>query len=331
MLAQARVAHLRPALDRREPSARLTAMPLLALSLAAMLLGAGQLACGSSDESLALADDTIPDGYEGMNFYEANGDDPPSIDRAPLGNVPGSYELVSGEPLPACSAGVGQRPTAPPGDPTLACPTVTRETISDFTYSGNPTSTTFGSDAALPGGTYHYPTDPGTLVSDVTADDWHIYGTVSQISGFGIYLSGCQLINAAAYRGIAFRLWGSIGDGGALVFFVGSADNQVASSWINDNKPNPSDPDEPHNLGRCIPLTARYDGTCREARRVLDVSDSPRPTVIQWRDLGEGCPDPSVDPTEITTIAWYLPQPLQGSYAVDIHIDDLRFSDEGPL
>jgi hypothetical protein len=38
-----------------------------------------------------------------------------------------------------------------------------------------------------------------------------------------------------------------------------------------------------------------------------------------------------VDPSEITSIAWYFPQVGQGPYSVDIHIDDLRFTNEGPL
>ena len=53
--------------------------------------------------------------------------------------------------------------------------------------------------------------------------------------------------------------------------------------------------------------------------------------MVLWRDLAEGCPDPGVDPSEITSIAWYFPQPIRGSYTVDIHIDDLRFTDEAPL
>jgi hypothetical protein len=299
---------------------RLAALPWLVL-----------LGCGTSGDS-PDADALAPgDGYEGMNFYEANGDEPPSIDSAPVGNVPGSYEFVSGEELPVCSAGVGERPTAPIADTALACPRVTHAVITDFTFTGNPNSVSFAGDAAFPGGTYHYPDASDALRSDVTNGDWHIYGTVRDVSGFGLYFNACQQLDAAAYRGIAFKLWGQIGDGGALVFYVGTSVNQVASSWVNANKADPSAPDEPANMGRCVPVSGRYDGTCREARRILTVPAQPENSLVLWRDLADGCPDPSVDPSEINTIAWYFPQPVSGSYTVDIHVDDLRFTNEGPL
>lgn len=304
-------------------------------ALAGLVSLGGALACGSEGGAAApeqVASAARREGYEGMNFYETNADQAPSIGSVPLGGVPGSYGLVTGEdPLPVCSAGIGERPTASPSEAALACPPVTRELISDFTFTGNPSNVTFGGDAAVPGGTFHYPDAPDALRSDVTDGDWHIYGTVRSISGFGLYFSGCHQIDAAAYRGVAFELWGQIGDGGGLVFFVGTAENQVASSWVNENKASPSEPDEPVNRGRCVPLSSRYDGTCREARRVASVPEAPERVIVLWRDLGEGCPDPSVNPSEITTIAWYFPQPIRGPYEVDIHIDDLRFTDEGPL
>ena len=309
------------------PLAQATRAPALALPGLGLL---GLLACGASDPADA-SPAVARDGYEGMNFYETNGDEPPSIDSAPLGNVPGSYELVSGEELPVCSAGVGERPTAAPGDSALACPPITREVISDFTFTGNPSGVSFGPDAAFPGGTYHYPDAPDELRADVTGGDWHIYGTVSTISGFGLYFNVCQQLDAAAYRGMAFKLWGEIGDGGALAFFVGTAQNQVASSWVNETQASAGLPDEPLNMGRCVPLSSRYDGTCREARRVLNVPSEPETSLLLWRDLVDGCPEPSVNPSEITSIAWYFPQPARGSYTVDIHLDDLRFTDEGPL
>jgi hypothetical protein len=38
-----------------------------------------------------------------------------------------------------------------------------------------------------------------------------------------------------------------------------------------------------------------------------------------------------LNPGEITAMAWYFPASPSGSYAVDIHIDDLRFTNAGPL
>ena len=109
-------------------------------------------------------------------------------------------------------------------------------------------------------------------------------------------------------------------------FFVGSAAHQVSSTWLNTNKPAPTDADEPPNAGRCIPLAQRFDNTCREPRIGLPVTDAPTLIQVHWRDLVDGCPEASVNSTELTSIAWYFP-PSSQDYAIDIHLDDLRFAE----
>jgi hypothetical protein len=284
-------------------------------------------ACGgttrSEQETLALS----PGGFEGPNFYEAQGSG-----GQPTPTIPSDfYEFVGdAEPVAVCSRGPAPEPVDTPMDPALRCPALSQDGLSDFTYSGgDPRNVFFGADSSVPGGTFFYP--EGVLTSDVSGNDWHLSGTVDTVSGFGIFLNGCSELDASAYRGIAFNLSGRIGDGGALVFFVGTAANQIAYTWLNANRADASIADEPPNLGRCTPVALRYDGSCREARIGLTVQQELRPTRIEWQYLMQGCPEPSVNPSEITSIGWYFPQVTTGPYEVDVHLDDLRFSNEGPL
>jgi hypothetical protein len=287
---------------------------------------------GGISESPASAGEGRVDSYEGPNFYESEtsmGESVPSV--APmLDMVPGFYGLASGDdPSSACGAAVErERLGEGPTEPGLVCPPVTRDLISEFTFSSgaNPKGVTLGVEASFAGGTFFYPDDMGGLTSDVTGDDWHLSGTVKEVSGFGLYLSGCRQIDASEYSGIVFNLWGRLASGGSLVFFVGTAAQQVSDVWLNENKASPTDADEPPNLGRCIPAVSRYDGTCREPRLTLPVTETPTQVRVSWQDLVGGCPQASVNPSEITAIAWYFPQAPAGAYSVDVHIDDLRFT-----
>jgi hypothetical protein len=281
-------------------------------------------ACGasSSPSDAAL--------YEGPNFYEsgqAANAALPVPERAPPTDFLTAV-LQDGSVAPACGAGPRETEEAPPSVVGLACPAVSHPAISGFTFApgGSTSTTSFGADAAFPGGTFFYPSATTGLTSDVTGSDWHLSGTVSRVSGFGLFLSGCRQLDASAYGGIAFRLWGRLDPPGSLVFFVGSAAQQVSSTWLNAHKPDPTDADEPVNLGRCIPLAQRFDSTCREPRIGLPVTETPTLIQVYWRDLVAGCPESAVNAAEITSIAWYFP-PSTKDYAVDIHLDDLRFAD----
>jgi hypothetical protein len=209
-------------------------------------------------------------------------------------------------------------------NPLPGCAPITQPTISNFTNSpGNSaTSASFGMDAAFPGGTFFYPST-GSLSSSMVDDNWHLSGTVDTNSGFGLYSNACQPFDVSAFSGIAFNLWGHIDGDRQLVFFVESAAQQVSSSWVNANGADSADPDSPPNSGRCIPATSRYDGSCREPRVSLTVSSEPVAVVIPWADFAGGSPEVTVDPREITAIAWSLPGDTP--YGVDIQIDDLRF------
>jgi hypothetical protein len=283
-------------------------------------------ACGSSASSDGPLPAPSPD-YEGPNFYE-----PGATASGPVPTIPSDfYEFLGGdEPVAACSRGPVPEPVSSSPDPALVCPPLSSARLSDFTFmGGDPSGVTFGPDSSVSGGTYYYP--QGALTSDLSGNDWHLSGTVDAVSGFGIYMNGCRELDASAYRGIFFTLSGHIGEGGGLVFFVGTAANQISHLWLNANKASDAVPDEPPNVGRCTPVGLQYDGSCREARIGIDVTEQQRPVTVEWQYLSQGCPEPSVSPGEITSIAWYFPQVATGPYDVDIHLDDLRFTADGPL
>lgn len=213
-----------------------------------------------------------------------------------------------------------------PGDGASVCGPIERDLISDFTFvpGADQRLVTFDADASFAGGTFIYP-DDGTLASDVTADDWHLSGVIASVSGFGVVSSVCQLLDASAYAGIEFRLSGQLPGEDVLTFFVETASNRVSHVWLNENKPSPDDPDVAPNSGRCTPLASRYDGTCREARLLLPVSQTPALVRVFWADLVGGSPAATVDPREITSIAWSFRNPNATPYEVDLRIDDLRF------
>lgn len=268
--------------------------------------------------------------YEGPNFYES-AETEGSTTLAP--EFPATTDFLSallqdGAVAPACAVGPRAAEEASPLAPGLECPVLSHPTISDFTFApgSSNNNSNFGAEASFLGGTFFYPDAATALISDVTGNDWHLTGTVSALSGFGLFLSGCRLLDASAYGGIAFRLWGQIEPPGSLVFFVGSAAHQVSSTWLNAHELDPTDAEEPPNAGRCIPLAQRFDNTCREPRIGLPVTDDPTLIQVRWRDLVDGCPEASVTPTELTSIAWYFP-PSSQDYAIDLHLDDLRFTE----
>lgn len=303
----------------------------------ALLLGTSNAACGAAEQEPEPGSGG-PAEYEGPNFYEmASGGSSalPAPEPGGLSGVetlPGFIGFVEDEEAILSCSLVTERAEAPPTDPALRCAPITRGTLSSFdTASGDPSGVYFGADSDVRGGTYSYASVAGDLRSDVTGGDWHLSGRISGIAGFGVYLEGCRQLDGSEFGGIEFSLWGSIGQGGSLVIIVGTAENQVSSGWLNANKPSPEAPDEPANLGRCVPFTSRYDGTCSEPRAALAVTDTPVTRLVGWRDLSAGCPASSVNAAELTTIAWYFPESPDGPYDVDIHIDNLRFASASPL
>lgn len=289
-------------------------------------LGAGTLETRPAWPADGVALGSAPRGSESLS-------DVGIASREPEGRAV-SEALDGGISALPASEGVGSALDAAlsePGTPgsvavAPSCPALVTALISDFRFAagGRPTGVIFGPEASFAGGTYFYPTGAG-LTADVTEGDWHVSGTVSGASGFGLYTSKCQLLDASAFTGLSFSLWGPVDAGQSLRLLIETAAQQVSHVWLNDNKDRATDPDVPPNAGRCFPATRRYDGTCSGSRVTFPVTETPTQIDISWLDLNGGSPVALIDPSEITAITWEFPESM-GAHSVDIHIDDLRFS-----
>jgi alpha-L-fucosidase len=215
------------------------------------------------------------------------------------------------------------------GNDGTLCPLPATALISDFTYSDAGTPSTsgvhFGVYGALSGGEYVYPTTGSyPLVSNVTESDWHISGTVGDYSGFGLYFDNCNRVDASRYKGISFKISGSIGQTNQLTLNVGTLNDSLAAGWINTHGGTSSDP------GRCIPVSGTsqyYEQGCSDPTKTVSVTDTPTVVSVAWTDFTGGSPDISVaTPSEITHISWSFSWTSGATpYPVDIRIDDLSF------
>jgi alpha-L-fucosidase len=215
------------------------------------------------------------------------------------------------------------------GNDGTLCPLPATPLITDFTFAapdGGTTDTTgvhFGSSGSLSGGEYVYPTSGSSpITSDVSLSNWHITGTVGDYSGFGLYFDGCNRIDASKYKGISFKISGSMG-GNQLTLGVSTLNDAIASGWINTHGGNSTDP------GRCIPFsgTGQYsEQGCSTPTKTIAVTSTETVVNVLWSDFTGGTPEASVvTPAEITSISWTLPWSGGTPYPVNIVIDDLSF------
>jgi alpha-L-fucosidase len=216
------------------------------------------------------------------------------------------------------------------GNDGTLCPLPATALISDFTYTPpvdggvpNTTSVRFGTYGALTGGGYVY-SGSYPLASDVTQSNWHISGTVGDYSGFGLYFDGCNRLDASKYKGISFKISGTIGQSNQLTLNVGTLNDSLAAGWINTHGGTSSDP------GRCIPVSGTsqyYEQGCSNPTKTISVTDTPTVVSVLWSDFTGGTPDTSVaTPSEITNISFTLPWTSGGTqYPVDVTVDDLSF------
>ena len=214
-----------------------------------------------------------------------------------------------------------------------ACLPVTKALITDFTYApsdGGTTSTSqarFGDSATtLSGGTSVWTNSATPLTSDVTQNNWHITGTVDNYSGFNLYLDSCNRVDASAYKGIQFKISGSLG-GGTLRMGMGTLNDAVAASWLiahNSTSATATDP------GRCMPpadatLNQYSQTTCKDPEAPVPVTASPATISLAWTDFTGGKPVSSVEPKDIISIYWYFVWTTGASYPVDIVVDEVSF------
>jgi hypothetical protein len=217
--------------------------------------------------------------------------------------------------------------------------------ITDFTYmDGAPADTASFGDytTTFSGGTFIYPTTGSyPLTSDVTKSNWHVSGTVGDYSGLGLFFSGvnpataatggCGKLDASAFKGVQFTISGNIPMGNVVSLNVGTAGDDVASTWLNAHKTVATDPDKEPNFGRCMPAVSQYDTTCGSPSKAVPVTATPTVVKVLWAELVGGKPEATVNPTEITFISWVLPSPTGAgttaptTYVADVTIDDLQF------
>jgi hypothetical protein len=272
-------------------------------TLLAALLASGLVACTSSETSAGGTGGTVapPDGTGGTVGPSGTGG------AGPVAGTTGSTQTDG-----------------------IACLPIGGALISDFTYAPldggtpSPTQVRFGSSGTAEGGTAVW-TNSTTfpLNSDVTQGSWHISGTIDNYAGFNLYFDNCNHIDAKAYKGIQFKISGSLG-GGALRMGMGTLNDAVAASWLigkGDTSAKPTD------AGRCVPKsgTNKYDQSdCKDPEAAIPVTPTPTPVVLAWTDLTGGKPVPNVEPADIISIYWYFVW-TSASYPVDIALDDLSF------
>ena len=254
------------------------------------------------------------------------------------------------------SGGTGGSATGLANDPAFgvgtACPPVAQALITDFTYAGaassdagaadggvtppvaSATDVTFGDFVStLSGGTFNYPTTGAyPVTSDVTMSNWHLSGTIGDYSGFGLFLTDCNIVNASAFDGISFTVRGNVELMGSVTFSVGTSEDDVSHLWLN-SQPTPPNPPAVPNSGTCIPANNQYDGTCGSPSYTVPVTPTETTVTVAWEQLSAGRPRASVDPEKLTSIVWIFPPPPGAGtvtpvpYEADIFIDDLRFVD----
>jgi hypothetical protein len=215
------------------------------------------------------------------------------------------------------------------------CPPPIQPLITDFTYDPSSTSTSevhFGGSGGLAGGEYIYPTDGDyPLKSDVTGSSWHITGNVGTYSGFGLYLDGCNRIDASAYAGISFKISGVVEQEGGVTLVVDTLNDSITAAWLNSHGGNVS----ATAPGRCEPPDSAPNqwaqSDCLTPTQVIPVTETPEVQTILWSDFAGGKPEASVTPSDIIGIHWYFPNPPGAGteyptpYKVDITLDDLSF------
>jgi hypothetical protein len=216
----------------------------------------------------------------------------------------------------------------------VLCPLPTQELVADFTYAGgsaDPSVVRFGDSSTLSGSGFVYP-DAGNypLASDVANSNWHIKGTVGDLSGFGIYFDQCDRLDASKYRGISFKISGSVAQGNAITFTIGTLNDTIAASWLRSHGDLALD----GAPGRCIPTSGTNQSdqsSCASPTKSIPVTTTPTVQRVLWSDFEGGKPETSVAPAGILNINWLFPIPAGAgtssptTYDVDIVIDDLMF------
>ncbi len=296
---------------------------LVGLTVAAVCAAAACSTTDAGDDSAAGAGGT---GTSAGNSTSTSGA------TSSAGTTASSGGTTSGTAGTSSSSAGTSGAAAPMG---TACPTPTMASLLDFTAVDGGDGTSFGdfTPTVFSGSLYAY---PPALTVDTTMGNYHLSGMVADYSGIGVALNMCNEIDLSAYDGITFTVSGSVGAAGTaantITLIVGTAADDIESSWLNSHKASATTADQPDSFGRCVPAgNNQYDGTCATPQYVVTVTATATPVVVKWADLTGGKPSASVNPKEITSIAWVIPPPVGAGtpaptpYPLDITLDDIGF------
>jgi hypothetical protein len=283
------------------------------LSLAVLLVGGGLVACTTQAAS--------PTGTGGTGSGTGGTPGSGGSSSTGTGGGGGGYAVSEGvNCLPPAASGLITDFTYVPGD--AAAPVMNQVHFGDDSTS-------------LSGGEFVYPdpstTDPYPLTSLVTADNWHITGTIGDYSGFGFFFDSCNRINATGFKGISFTISGTV-MGQSLTFEVDTLNDTIKPAWLSAHGGTPGATDP----GACDPggtaSTTQYSqSVCTEPTKPIPVGSTPATVSVLWTDFTTGKPDAAPLATDIVGIRWVLPTPSGAgttspvTYPLDITVDNIAF------
>jgi len=288
------------------------------VSLAALLVGGGLVACTSQAVTPTGTGGSTGSGTGGSSSTGTGG---------------------------SSSTGTGGGGGGYPSSPGVAClPPATGGLITDFTYVAGDAAVPvtdqvhFGDDStSLSGGEFVYPNTAATptpmypLTSLVTANNWHITGTVGDYSGFGFFFDSCNRVDATGFKGISFTISGTV-MGGSVTLEVDTLTDTIKPAWLSAHGGTAAATDP----GACDPggtaTTTQYSqSVCTEPTKAITVGSTPTPVMVLWSDFTTGKPNASPVPADIVGIRWVLPTPAGAgtatptTYPLDITVDNIAF------
>jgi hypothetical protein len=142
---------------------------------------------------------------------------------------------------------------------------------------------------------------------DLVAHSFRVTGQVTTYSGFGLFFDQC--VDASRFRGISFKLSGTIGGGG--IRFVPTVNETTPIDPIN-------------MIGACSYANEQTKFTeCVNPGTTITASGT---VTVLWASLTGGKPRATVNPAQLRGLQWVLVwAPGLASYAVDLTLDDVAF------
>lgn len=154
------------------------------------------------------------------------------------------------------------------------------------------------------GGLFTY----GDLFGDtVSATSFHLTGSVSTYSGFGIYFDACE--DLSAYRSVTFTLSGS-------TLSTEAPDSVLFTVMQNGDEPI----DTAGKRGACL---GQAGNPCQSP--YAEVTLSSMPQTVLFTDLGNGKPEASLEPNQLIGLEWQIAPDTGEAFDVDVTLDDLTF------